>query len=80
MARLIDADEMEKLGDLSYEYNPVADGSPRYRAEDVWGRIDEEPTVDVPEVVWCKDCKMEFGCRVAQWLGENGFCSYGERK
>lgn len=28
----------------------------------------------------CKDCTMEYGCRVAQWLGENGFCSYGERK
>ena len=30
--------------------------------------------------VRCKDCKMEYGCRVAQWLGENGFCSYGERR
>ena len=35
---------------------------------------------DVVEVIRCKDCKMEYGCRVTQWLGENGFCSYGERK
>ena len=42
--------------------------------------IDVAPTVDAVEVVRCKDCKMEYGCRVAQWLGENGFCSYGEKQ
>jgi hypothetical protein len=40
----------------------------------------QQPKVDAVEVIRCKDCKMEYGCRVAQWLGENGFCSYGERK
>ena len=42
--------------------------------------VNSSPTVDAVEVVRCKDCKMEYGCRVAQWLGEDGFCSYGERK
>ena len=32
------------------------------------------------EVVRCKDCVDEQRCRLAQHLGENGFCSYGERK
>ena len=31
------------------------------------------------ELVFCKDCKMEPYCKVAQHLGEDGFCSYGER-
>ena len=35
---------------------------------------------DVMPVVRCKDCKMERCCRVTQWLGEDGFCSDGERK
>lgn len=30
--------------------------------------------------VFCKDCEMEYACRVAQWLGEDGYCSYGERR
>ena len=32
------------------------------------------------EVVRCKDCEKQRTCRYAQYLGEDGFCSYGERK
>ena len=35
---------------------------------------------DFVRVVRCKDCDKERDCKQAQWLGENGFCSYGERK
>lgn len=30
--------------------------------------------------VMCKDCEKEQDCKIAQYLGDNGFCSYGERK
>ena len=32
------------------------------------------------EVVRCKGCEKQRTCRYAQYLGEDGFCSYGERK
>ena len=40
--------------------------------------IDGTP-VDVAEVVRCKNCKKEW-CYLRQELGEDGFCSAGERK
>ena len=30
--------------------------------------------------VRCGECEKEQECKNAQYLGENGFCSYGERK
>ena len=38
------------------------------------------PTVDVVEVVRCKDCVSHNLCKFEQFQGLNGFCSYGERK
>lgn len=32
------------------------------------------------ELVRCKNCKMEEKCKITQWLGEDGFCSDGERR
>lgn len=37
-------------------------------------------TIDAVEVVRCKDCATQAGCEPGQYLGDNGFCSYGERK
>jgi hypothetical protein len=42
--RLIDANALEELGELPYVYDPVADGEPWYRAEDVGACIEREPT------------------------------------
>lgn len=43
--------------------------------------LEELKQLDVVEVVRCKDCKLHnYGCRVEQRLGLDGFCSYGERK
>ena len=42
--------------------------------------LDEAPTVDAVEVVRCKDCKSQSECKFAQYQGNDGFCSYGERK
>ena len=38
------------------------------------------PSVDAVEVVRCKDCQCHGTCTHEQYLGLNGFCSYGERK
>ena len=35
---------------------------------------------ELVEVVRCKNCKLQLGCKNAQYLGLDGFCSYGERK
>jgi hypothetical protein len=36
-------DWYERLSELDYEYNPVKDGMPWYRAEAVWNCIEETP-------------------------------------
>ena len=38
------------------------------------------PTVDAEVVVHCKDCKQLQCCNVTQFLGVDGYCSYGEYK
>lgn len=44
--RLIDADDMEYLEELEYEYHPEPNGEPWYRVKDVWDCIEKEHTVD----------------------------------
>ena len=43
--RLIDADALTALEELEYYYNPVRDGKPWYKADDVWDCIDKQPTI-----------------------------------
>lgn len=38
------------------------------------------PSADAVSVVRCGDCVCHSTCRHEQYLGLNGFCSYGERK
>lgn len=52
--------------------------------------IDDAPTVDAVEVVWCKNCAssdtiscsdgMVWCGRMCRYMKEDGFCSFGERK
>ena len=42
--------------------------------------IENAQTVDVVEVVRCRDCVIHDICRYRIGLGENGFCSQGRRK
>ena len=51
--------------------------------------VDEQPTIDAVPVVRCKDCKYhedeEIGMvycpnALGGWVGENWFCTDGERK
>jgi hypothetical protein len=49
--RLIDANALDELEELDYDYAPVRDGCAWYRAADVWACIESQPTVDAVEVV-----------------------------
>lgn len=42
--------------------------------------VETAPTIDAVEVVRCKECEYQQSCTNAQYLGIEGFCSYGERK
>lgn len=84
MARLIDADALEKH---------IADTF-GYPAADILHEIATFPTVDAVPVVRCKDCTqwggVAFGNVCRRWsaplagmkncTGPNDFCSYGERR
>ena len=37
------------------------------------------PAADVVQVVRCKDCEIRQYCKVAQYLGAEGFCSNGAK-
>ena len=60
-------------------------------SEEVEQAIKDAPTVDAVEVVRCKDCKhciyhsyacgdVRCGMLHTDYITENSFCSYGERK
>ena len=42
--------------------------------------IQNAPAADVREVVLCRECVLRQYCKVAQYLGADGFCSNGERQ
>ena len=35
---------------------------------------------DYVKVVRCRDCQLQRGCQVGQLLGDDGYCSFGERR
>ena len=39
-----------------------------------------EHNIDAVPVVRCQDCEMQSICKVAQYLGNDGFCSKGGRR
>ena len=80
MSRYIDADKLAKaVEDFPYGYRGM-----------VLQKIAEQPTVDVVEVVRCKDCKYARGNLVSIGICDclmyrdirkgDDFCNYGERK
>ena len=85
MMRLIDADAIK-----NGKFHGIEDWTPVEQASWQWGWndaidaiINGTPTVDAVEVVRCKDCTHYHGvsCYVNEIeMGENDFCSWGERK
>ena len=51
-----------------------------YSESDIGYMIRKRPTVDAVEVVRCKDCVSHNLCKFEQYLGLDGFCSYGGSK
>lgn len=95
MTRLIDADllldKYERWLNETPYINPTnIQFGQRTVLCDVYHDLKYTPTVDIirrmdlgndaVEVVRCKDCKLQQECKNAQYLGINGFCSYGERR
>ena len=62
-----DVDRTELLRALQYDRNQYGKGYADGKAD------------AMAELVRCKDCEKQRICRHAQYLGDNGFCSYGER-
>lgn len=82
--RLIDADALTKRyckepakGDCK---NCDWYGDSWCRCEVFGAQIEEFPTIDAEPVVRCVKCEKQQNCKLAQYLGNNGFCSYGERR
>lgn len=47
---------------------------------DVLDDVEDFPAADVRPVVLCRDCMLRQYCKVAQYLGEDGFCSNAEKR
>ena len=67
-----------KLPDVSASGLPIANG--KRSVTDCVRRLKEIPAADVRAVVVCRDCLLRQYCKVAQYLGEDGFCSNGEKR
>ena len=59
--------------DLYYE-NDWNEGQTHIRNLRIWHLEDSEP------IVRCKECFVQKTCRFAQFLGNEGYCSQGERQ
>ena len=92
--RYIDADELIYILDGAIQGEEVTGNAPLVNAHDIICSINDMPTVDVAEVVRCKDCKY---CEEEEWYGttfyqcncesirmnsvyKNFFCGYGEKR
>lgn len=49
-------------------------------ADDACYIVNHIPPADVRPVVLCRDCMLRKFCKEAQYRGEDGFCSYGEKR
>ena len=82
MTRYIDADKLKEdiLEENSwYLYNEFGSTTQFHEL------IDKQPTADVVEVVYCKDCKHrnEPSCQIVAsmyGISDYDYCSYGERR
>ncbi len=75
---LIEEIERQKLGlsgnsELAYNLT--------LRIADIFCNIiSKQPTVEAKPVVHCKDCKWLQDCKIAQYLGLDGYCSNADMR
>jgi len=43
-------------------------------------RVKDAPTIDAVPVVRCKDCFLYGDCKLAKFIGDNGYCSCGKER
>ena len=74
--------ELIKREDVCREIQTSFDlGAFRWQdGQDLMDRINALPTIDAVPVVRCKDCFNQPGCQFAQYQGNRGYCSLGERR
>lgn len=87
--RLIDADVLIPMMKYATTDNEIGVFPIKIGFDAIKGVIDEAPTIDAVEGVWCKDCKhysvegetTQFGwCNALEMpTDEQRFCSDGER-
>jgi len=65
---------IEREAAINAVFGAMADG----RA--VFPALNNLPAADVRPVVLCRDCMLRQYCKFAQYLGEDGFCSNGEKR
>ena len=93
MARLIDADDLEKAIKTDYfeHFTQYHDTDQMALIDMVCEDIEESPTVDAVEVVRCRECKQgevddpdfpdQYYCHAGcGWNRGDFYCAYGERK
>ena len=81
MARYIDIDETVKK--FEKLHGEEISSLNCYNADWIVSFLEAQPTADVVQVVWCKDCKYfsEFHhCGVLGFCEPNEYCSRGERR
>ena len=71
--------EREAIGLTDFEI-VMCNGDYKELCKMLLDKIANIPAADVREVVLCRDCKVQQYCKVAQYLGEDGFCSNGEKR
>lgn len=80
--RLIDADALRRKRPFTIRGGDLSEYTEGYTdcAIEADNAVKDAPAVDAVPVVRCKDCDKQHGCKNAQFLGLDGFCSYGERR
>lgn len=85
MTRYIDADGLFEKYERWLEETPYTNQTDVQLGQrivlcGIYHDLKYAPTIDAVEVVRCRECKLQQQCRNAQYLGLDGYCSYGERK
>ena len=78
MARLIDADALKYKQQVTYKKGDSDELFVEWFITAT--EIDNAPTVDAVQVVRCKDCFLYGDCKLAKFIGDNGYCSCGKEK
>jgi len=75
-----DAIEAQDRHILTLQHEMMAEAESHIAEVNRLNKQIEELQADVRPVVLCRDCMLRKFCKEAQYRGEDGFCSYGEKR